>query len=70
MRNISDAWQLEYDRTQVLRLVVQEWTRSVAKQRLGELFGNDQTLAGLRPVATGTLLEVTGRWGPVSGPTL
>ena len=69
MRNSSDAWQLENDRTQVLRPVVQERTHPVAKQRFGELYGNDQTLVGLRLVAynqtrlvmTGTLPEVTGR---------
>ena len=69
---------MENDRTQVLRPVVQERTRPVAKPRFRKLFENDRTLACLRPIAynrthpvtTGTLLEVTGRWGPVSGPTL
>ena len=69
MRNSYDAWQLENDRTQVLRPVVQERTCPDAKQRFGELSENDRTLAGLcpigrdrtRPIASSTLLEVIGR---------
>ena len=68
MRNSSDAWQLENDRTQVLRSVVQDRMRPITKHRLGELSRNDRTLAGLRLVVikltrlvmNGTSLETTG----------
>ena len=78
MKNSCDAWQLENDQTQVLRPVIQEQMRLIVKQRFGKLSRNDRTLAGLRPVAynrtrpvaNGTLLEVTGRWGPAFSPTL
>ena len=48
--DVGDAEKLEKDRTLMLRPIVTDRTRPVAKQRLGELSGNDQTLASRRPV--------------------
>ena len=75
MRNSYDAWQLENDRTQVLRSVVQDRMRPITKHRLGELSRNDRTLAGLRLVVikltrlvmNGTSLEMTGLGRGTSG---
>jgi hypothetical protein len=43
-------WQAMKERTQVLRSIVTHLTCPVAKQRLGELFGNDQTQVVARQV--------------------
>ena len=81
MRPVLLTWQHreeEKDRTLMLCPIMIDQTHPVAVDQLWELFGLDQTLPLMCPVVieltcpvvNGTLLEVTGRWGPASGPTL
>ena len=74
MRLVSLTWRRreeEKDWTLLLHPIVTDRTRPGVVEQLWELSGIDRTLPLLRPVvfkltcpvATGTLLEVTGRWG-------
>ena len=81
MRPVPLMWrhrEEEKDQMLMLRPIVTDRTCSVSVEQLWELSGLDRMLPLLRPVVieltrpvtTGTLLEVTRRWGPMSVPTL